>query len=135
LRILSTIPGASGGKYIEVESGNTSLSAPPTEGIATYKLTVKGGTYKISCRVMTSGDADSFWVRIQGTTTQTKNHASGWVTWNGLQDGPWHWEDVYSSDDANKTVLFTMKPGTYTLEVAYREETSLLDALEIIRVN
>lgn len=41
----------------------------------------------------------------------------------------------FSSDDANKTVLFTMKAGTYTLEVAYREETSLLDALEIVKVN
>jgi hypothetical protein len=134
-RVLSTIPGASGGQYIEVETGNTSLSAPPTEGIATYKFTVKGGTYKIRGRVMTSGDADSFWLRIQGATTQTKNHTSGWIMWNGLQDGDWHWEDVYSSDDANATVLFTMKPGTYTLEVAYREETSLLDALVIVKVN
>ncbi len=135
LRILSTIPGASGGEYIEVESGSNSAGAPPTDGIATYRLTVKGGTYKVRGRVMTRGDADSFWVRIRGATTQTTNHASGWVRWNGLQDGDWHWEDVFSSDDSDKTVLFTMKAGTYTLEVAYREETSLLDALEIVKVN
>ncbi len=136
LRIFSTIPGASGGEYIEVETGNNSANEPPTEGVATYKFTVQGGTYKIRGRVTTSGDADSFWLRAERATTQTKNHpASGWVRWNGLQDGDWHWEEVFSSDDANQTVLFTMKPGTYTLEVAYREETSLLDALVIVKVN
>jgi hypothetical protein len=135
LQVFSTIPGASGGQYIEVQTGNSSVDAPPTQGIATYKFTVQGGTYRIRGRVMTSGDADSFWLRLQGATTQTKNHASGWVRWNGLQDGDWHWEDVFSSDDGNQIVLFTMKPGTYTLEVAYREETSLLDALMIVRVN
>lgn len=135
LRILSTIPGASGGKYIEVETGSNSPTEPPAEGIATYKFTVKEGTYKVRGRVMTRVDADSFWIRIRGATTQTTNHPSGWVRWNGLQDGDWHWEDVFSSDDSDKTVLFTMKSGTYTLEVAYREETSLLDALVIARVN
>jgi hypothetical protein len=82
-------------------------------------------------RVMTSGDTDSFWLRLQGATTQTKSHASGWVRWNGLQDGDWHWEDVFSSDDGNQIVLFTMKPGTSTLEVAHGEGTSLLDVLMI----
>ncbi len=136
LRVFSTIPGASGNQYIEVEAGNNSADAPPAQGVATYRFTVQGGTYKIHGRVVTSGDADSFWLRIPGATTQTKNHpASGWVRWNGLQDGDWHWEDVFSSDDANQTVFFTMKSGTYTLEVAYREETSLLDALVIVKVN
>jgi hypothetical protein len=42
LQIFSAIPGASGGQYIEVESGNNSTSEPPAQGIASYNFAVGG---------------------------------------------------------------------------------------------
>jgi len=37
----------------------------------------------------------------------------------------WHWEDVFSDDDGDLTVHFTMATGTYTLEIAYRDGCKL----------
>ncbi len=137
LRVFSTIPGASGNQYIEVELGNNSTSAPPTAGgVASYVITVQGGTYKINCRVIapTTND-DSCWVRIQGATTQTTNHASGWVRWNDMAGGSdWQWDVVHSSDGGNAEVEWTMAAGTYTLEIAYREDGALIDAILITKI-
>ncbi len=139
LLILSDVPRTSGGEYITVMTGNESTSEPPAEGVATYVFTVEGGTYKILGRVITynldTGD-DSCWFRIQGATTQTTNHSSGWVRWNDIELGQdWHWDEVHSSDDGNETVEFTMAPGTYTLEFAYREDGLLLDAIVISKLD
>lgn len=135
MQVFSAIPGASGGQYIEVEAGNNSTDGP-TNGIASYNITVGGGTYKINCRVIApSGSNDSFYVNIQGATTQTVNHSSGWVRWNEIAGGSdWHWDVVHSYEDSNKEVEWTMAAGTYTLEVAYREEGTLLDAIQISNV-
>jgi len=123
---------ASGGKYVAVVPGNNSSSNPPANGRATYVFQVKGGVYKIIARVIApSGSDDSFWLRIQGATTQTTNHASGWVRW-GVQNGSsWHWAEVQSMDDGGQTVHFTMAAGTYTMELAYREDGTLLDSFLI----
>ncbi len=137
MAVFSAIPGASGGEYIEVELGNNSTSAPPTAGgVASYKITVQGGTYKIHCReIAPTGDDDSCWVRIQGATTQTANHSSGWVRWNDMAGGSdWQWDVVHSSDDGNAEVEWTMAVGTYTLEIAYREDGALIDAIMIAKI-
>ncbi len=139
LLIMSDVLGTSGGEYITVVTGNESTNEPPAEGVATYVFTVEGGTYKILGRVITynldTGD-DSCWFRIQGATTQTTNHSSGWVRWNDIELGQdWHWDEVHSSDDGNETVEFTMAPGTYTLEFAYREDGLLLDAIVISKLD
>ena len=137
MAIFSAIPGASGGEYIEVELGNNSTSGPPTAGgVASYKITVRGGTYKVNCRVIApTGDDDSCWVRIQGATTQTANHSSGWVRWNDMAGGSdWQWDVVHSSDDGNAEVEWTMAAGTYTLEIAYREDGALIDAIMITKI-
>jgi hypothetical protein len=136
---MSDVLGTSGGEYITVVTGNNSTSEPPAEGVATYVFTVKGGTYKVLGRVITfnldTGD-DSCWIRIKGAATQTTNHSSGWVRWNDIELGQdWHWDEVHSSDDGNKTVEFTMAPGTYTLEFAYREDGVLLDAMVISKLD
>ncbi len=135
---MSDIPGTSGGEYITVVTGNNSTDNPPAEGVAAYTFTVEGGTYKVLGRVITynldSGD-DSCWFRIQGADTQTTNHSSGWVRWNDIEWGQdWHWDVVHSSDDGNTEVEWTMGPGTYTLEFAYREDGVLLDAMVISRL-
>ena len=121
-------PAASGGQYIAA-AGNSSLDAPPAEGMATYTITVQGGIYKIIGLVFAAdGSNDSLWLRILDSTgqmvpTNTVNHTSGWVRWNGINsDVQWHWEDVFSNDDpGNPTVHFTMAASTYTLEIAYRD--------------
>jgi len=127
---------ASGGQYIAVAPGNNSSGAPPAEGVATYSVTVQGGVYKIIGRPFAAdGSNDSFWLRILDSTgqivpTNTTNHSSGWVKWNGIREleddnVQWHWEDVFSDDDDDLTVHFTMATGTYTLEIAYRDGCKL----------
>jgi hypothetical protein len=133
-------PVASAGKYITTdESVGNSSSNPPADGIATYDFTVTGGTYKISGRVKVPAGSNSFWVRIQGATipAETVIHSSGWVQWNGMPDpGRWFWNDVFSDDAVgNATVLFAMDPGTYTLEIARREDGTQLDAIVISRID
>jgi len=129
-------PTASGGKYIGTDIGIGNASdTPPADGVATYSFTVQGGIYKITGRVIIPA-GDSFWVRVLGATTQTTNHSSGWVRWSDPPDGDdWHWVDVFSAEDAGQTVHFTMDPGTYTLEIARREDGALLDALVISRID
>jgi hypothetical protein len=131
-------PDASGGKCMgSVDSGlaRTTAAGPGTDGtgLATYKFTVKGGTYLIRGReIVPSSSSDSWWVRLQGATLNTKVHASGWIQWNNAPVSQnWEWNPIISTDDGGKTVLFTMPAGTYTLEMAYREDGCLLDALVI----
>jgi len=127
---------ASGGQCIGTDIGIGNASdAPPADGVATYSFAVQGGTYKIAGRVIIP-DGDSFWVRVLGATTQTTNHSSGWVRWSDPSTGAdWHWEDVFSAEDGGETVLFTMDPGTYTLEIARREDGALVDAIVISKVD
>jgi len=125
-------PAALGGKYIARALGENSGDTPPAEGVATYSVTVRGGVYKIIGRSFAAdGSNDSFWLRILDSTgqivpTNTTNDPSGWVKWNGIDDNvEWHWEDVFSDDDSDLTVHFTMATGTYTLEIAYRDGCKL----------
>jgi hypothetical protein len=46
-----------------------------------------------------------------------------------------HWDVVHSSEDGNKEVEWTMSAGTYTLNIAYREEGALLDAIVITKID
>jgi hypothetical protein len=138
LEVFSDKPDASGGKYMSsVDAGlaRTTAAGPGTDGtgLATYKFTVKGGTYAIRVReIVPSTSSDSWWVRIQGATLNAKIHASGWIQWNNAPVAQsWAWNSIISTDDGGKTVLFTMPAGTYTLEMAYREDGCLLDALVI----
>ncbi len=47
----------------------------------------------------------------------------------------WYWDVVHGSDDADTEVEWTMAAGTYTLEIAYREDGAQLDAITITRIN
>jgi hypothetical protein len=47
----------------------------------------------------------------------------------------WDWEDVWSSEDDEATVEFTMSAGTHTLELRYREDETQLDVLLITRID
>ena len=124
---------ASGGQCIGTDAGIGDESTnPPATGVATYSITVQGGVYRLVGRVIIPS-GDSFWLRIPDATTQTTNHpASGWVRWSDPANGDtWHWENVFSGDDAGQTVQFTLAAGTHTLEIARREDGALLDAILI----
>lgn len=43
----------------------------PANGLVTYTFPVVGGSYAIAACVITSGDNESFWLRIPGIATQT----------------------------------------------------------------
>jgi hypothetical protein len=130
-------PNASGGKYVMKDpAAAASTASPPANGLVTYSFTVTGGTYTLAGRVITSGTNDSFWLRIPGATTQTTNHTSGWIQWNGITvEGNWGWEQVWSSNDNGTVVEFTMPAGTYTLELKYRENASQIDAWLLTKID
>jgi hypothetical protein len=130
-------PLASGGKSIGTPTTQAdSSSNPPATGIARIPFTVPGGKYKLRFRVLIPGDNNSVWIRIADGTTQTTNHASGWVRFNEIPSGEaWHWEDVYSSDDGDQVVEWTLAPGAHTLEIAYREAGAQVDVIVIQPLN
>ncbi len=133
MKVWSDVADTSGGQYIASTSGSVSKDTPPTEGVATYAITVPGGTYRIMGRVIApAGSSDSFWVRMQGASIDRETDPSGWLHWALENDSEWHWTTVNSYDADRATVLFTMPAGTYDLEIAYREEGALLDALVVL---
>ncbi|MFB0553413.1 MAG: LamG-like jellyroll fold domain-containing protein, partial [Phycisphaerae bacterium] len=142
LLIMSDVAGASGGQCIQAASeAALATGNPPTEGIATYTLTVLGGTYVIRARTaIPTANQDAFWFRIQGATVDRTLHSSGWCQWNTVAAGTtWHWDDVHSSQSlpANQTVNWTMPAGTYKLQIAYMDVgfvPPMLDALMIVKV-
>jgi len=143
LQVFSAIPGASGGKYMQVAFDTPASTAnPPAQGIATYRFTAQGGTYVIRARVaVPTPGQDAFWFRIQGATADKALHSSGWCQWNALSPGTtWHWDDVHSSQSipANQVVNWTLTAGTHTLQIAYMDAGAIppmLDALMIVEVN
>jgi hypothetical protein len=126
-------PLASGGQYIGTEEGiGDENNNPPTAGIATYNFTAQGGTYKILLLVSITGGSNSFWVRIPGATYSPGTHSSGWIKFNGISDGAeWHWDEVHSDDHGQQVVKITLPAGQHTLEIARREDGTLLDAILI----
>ena len=123
---------ASGGSYIGTEDlGNT---GDQSDGIASFTFSVQGGTYKINARVIVGDAGDSFWVRLPGSTMNTTPPAAnnGWIRYNGIPAGTtWHWDDIHNDEDGSIAVEFTLAPGTHTLEIGYREDGALLDAIMI----
>jgi len=136
MQVFSDSPTASAGQHIGTVDGiGDENGNPPADGIATYSLTVpEDGVYRLAIRVIITGGSNSFWFRIPGMVTNTTNHASGWVRFNGISDGDaWHWDEVRSSDDGDSVVDFTLSAGTHTLEIARREDGTLLDAIALIQ--
>ncbi|MCH8218438.1 MAG: hypothetical protein IH892_16895, partial [Planctomycetes bacterium] len=138
MQVFSDSPTASAGEHIGTENGIGNQNGnPPADGVATYSFNVpEDGVYRLAFRVIITGGSDSFWVRIPGMVTNTTNHASGWVRFNGIQPGDrWHWDEVHSwePDESFQLVDFTLSAGTHTLEVAQREDGALLDAIAVLK--
>ena len=134
MQIYTDEADASGGSHIGTENlGNV---GDRSEGIATYSFTVDGGTYSIQGRVIepdAAGGANSFWVRLSSATLNTTPlpENDGWMNWNFTPSATWIWEDMVNTNDGNIPIEFTLAPGSHTLEVAYREDGALLDAMVI----
>ena len=140
LQIL-TDANASGGEYI-VALSVTNNTNPPSTGIATYSITIaEGGVYRMYLRVRcaTSGsDDDSCYVRIQGATLNLTGLTENWISDNNIDyqianPTDWFWKQVghYASEPGNDYAEFTMDPGTYTVEIAYREDGLDIDGFLI----
>ena len=125
---------ASGEQYIGTdEELGDETGAPPEDGIATYSFSVPGGVYKLVLRIVATSGSNTFWVRIPNATTNTTNHpTSGWVLFDQQLSDDWQWTEVTSRNDGNQVVEFTLPAGTHTLEVARREDGTLLDAIAIV---
>jgi hypothetical protein len=136
MKIQNVASGASGGQYVTMPPLTNSTDNPPTDGRATIPFVVEGGTYLIQTRVVapTDGD-DSMWLRIEGATTDTNNHSSGWVQANVEEGEDWHWSGIHSIDDGGAVVHFTLDSGQHNLEIAYREDGLLIDAFLITKVD
>ena len=135
MQVFSDSPTASAGQHIGTQDGiGNENNNPPADGLATYAITVpQDGVYRLAFRMIIDG-GNSFWVRIPGMVTNTANHASGWVRFNDMPGGDtWHWEHVFSDDDNEEVVEFTLSAGTHTLEIARREDGALLDAIAVIQ--
>jgi len=134
--VASDDPKALGGKYIGTLTTQADSNAnPPTTGVAEIPITVKGGTYQVSLRVLIPGDNDSLWVRIQGGTAQT-TRPDGWVQFNDIPRGQyWHVVTVHDSQANKRVVQWTLAAGTYTMQIAYREAGACVDAIVIQSVN
>ncbi|MCH8218206.1 MAG: carbohydrate binding domain-containing protein [Planctomycetes bacterium] len=136
MQVFSDSPTASAGQHIGTADGiGDENNNPPADGVATYSFDVpEDGVYRLAIRVIITGGSNSFWFRIPGMATNTTNHASGWVRFNDISDGAtWHWDEVHSSDDGNSVVEFTLSAGTHTLEIARREDGTLLDAIAVLQ--
>jgi len=128
-------PLASGGKYIGTDEGiGNSSSNPPPDSIATYSFAAQEGTYKILFRVIADAGtgSNSFWVRILGATSPQITRNDGWVNTNPMDSGDtWHWDEIHNDDQNDNVVHFTLPAGQHTLEIARREDGTLLDAILI----
>jgi hypothetical protein len=124
---------ASGGQYIGTDEGSgDETENPPVYGVASYNFTVPEGTYKILLSVIVIGGADSFWVRVPDAAYDPGTNSSGWIRFNVIDKGDnWHWDEVHSNDHANQVVKITLSAGEHTLEIARRDDATLLDAILI----
>ena len=125
---------ASGGQYIGTDEGSgDETEDPPIFGVATYNFTVPEGTYKVLLHVIVIGGADSFWVRIPGAACDPGTYRNtDWIKFNVIDKGDtWHWDEVHSNSHDDEVVKFTLSAGEHTLEIARRDDYTLLDCILI----
>jgi hypothetical protein len=120
---------ASNGSYLEVLAGNDSKTTmPASEGVTSLNFITEGsGTFRIWARVQapTDGD-DSFWVKMDNGSA---------IKWNEIPLGSsWHWVLV-KAEGASNPATFSLSAGAHTLNIAYREDGTRLDAVVVTSDN
>ncbi len=138
MSIQTTTAGYTGTGYIasDPEITENQTANPPTAGIATYTFNIpETGQYRIGFRtfVKTEGTTNynSWWVNFTGPSI---TGMTGWANFNEVPAGSWLWRDVWNGTGPNGITYTISQPGTYTLEVAYRERGMMLDAIEIRKI-
>lgn len=113
---------ASAGEFIAVQPGNNSIGSAPASGIAEYSFTLEqADTVEIYFRTIApSGTDDSFWVDVDG---------SGFIRFNVPNSSDWQWNPVTDGAVGNAIVTYQLGAGQHTLNVAYREDGTLLDRI------
>lgn len=116
---------AGNGKYIRVQYGTAdSYSSMPNPGYAEYSFNLSvSGNVDIWLKARSCGsdgdsliENDSFWIDL--TTDNTLP-----LKWNGgIKTTDWQWYRVCSK---------TLRSGSHTLRIAYRETGAFLDQLMI----
>jgi hypothetical protein len=134
-------PASSGGQHIGSDDGDGDdySAAPGVEWLATYNFTAPAGVYKIVFRAQDVGpdSSDSFWVRIPSAINLTPGEdpdqpGTGWVIFNEMDiTSEWTWDEVHSTEHNNTVVNWRLLAGDHTLEIAKREDATLLDAILI----
>lgn len=120
-RWLTPTGSASGGAYIEVDPAyNWTVGSPEgttAEYLASYKVNIStAGNYRFWFRMLSGNDADdSFYWRINSGDWITENNRYGIGSW-------------FSRDNGQVDAL---APGTYTLDISYRENGTRLDKFVI----
>ena len=117
---------ASEGNYLAYLS-TAFLGAPSgdTAYYVRYDFNIStAGQYKVFARIQApSSNDDSYWVRVNG---------GSWIKWNSIQSSTsWTWDQVHDNANGNAPVLFNMVSGINTLELAGREDGTLVDKLYI----
>jgi len=126
-------PASSGGRHVGSEDGDgdDNSDPPETEWVATYSFTVSGGVYKLLARIITA-PGNSFWVRIPDATSPQITRPDGWVNTNPMDGGDtWHWDEIHNDQQDDNVVHFTLSAGQHVLEIAKREDGTMLDAILI----
>jgi len=134
-------PTSSNGQHIGSDDGDGDdySTAPGAEWLATYNFTAPAGVYKILFRAADVGpdSSDSFWVRIQSAINLTPGEdpdqpGTGWVIFNEMDiSSEWTWDEVHSTEHNNTVANWRLAAGDHTLEIAKREDATLLDAILI----
>ena len=153
------VAGASGGQYIEVVDDNSG-NMPPIddintdddesddliEGAGTFTLWLEPGVYQVNAKVLgESGSDNSFWVRFLGTTAdeshywvndiEGSNHyqeVTDWIEWEFEVSQDWIIVPLTSVRNENALVQFEVETADYyNLEIAFREDGALLDAIMV----
>jgi hypothetical protein len=115
---------ALGGGFLTGTIGNESLNQAPANGRASYTFNVTdAGTYELWARSSApDGDADSWWVRVDG---------GSWIRWNGATtpNNEFVWQHVHNSDASNQKLQIALTAGQHTVEFAYREAGARIDQI------
>jgi chitodextrinase len=94
----------SGGRFIEVRSGNNNTENAPKDGQAIY-------------------DEDAFWVKMD---------EYDWVRWKCIEVGcKWHWDEVHDNRNNNQVMEYDLAAGSHTLVFTYCMDQTRLDKLLI----
>ena len=123
---------ASGGSYLKVQPGNSSIGAAPTASAKqlTFTFSVsQAGEYTLYSRQRENGshNDDSFWVRA---------NAGSWIK-NGLNTsaGSFAWGAARDADNNYSQVTFSLVAGSNTLTLGTREDNLQLDKLYVSLAN